>query len=161
LEWLGTRRSRPFFCWVHLFDPHAPYLAHEDLFGDEFADRPYDGEIAYVDRQIGRLIAALTARGIESQTLVVIVGDHGEGLGEHNAQSHGMTLYQEALRVPLIFHYPGRLAHGQRASETVSLVDLSPTVLDLLELPDPRKITGRSFKRALVRGEALPSLCFG
>src|SRR5205814_5148461 len=103
LSWLRKKRSRPFFCWVHLFDPHSPYLAHTDLFGDEFVERPYDGEIAYVDRQVGRLLEFLKARGLESQTVVVVVGDHGEGLGEHFERQHGMTLYNSTLRVPLIF----------------------------------------------------------
>src|SRR6516162_4816189 len=71
LTWLAGRKGRPFFCWVHLYDPHHPYVEHADLFGDEFAGRPYDAEIAYVDRQVGRLIDFLKARGLESRTLVV------------------------------------------------------------------------------------------
>src|SRR5262245_22977537 len=128
LKWLAEKRSRPFFCWVHLFDPHAPYLTHTDLFGNEFADRPYDAEVAYVVRHIGRLVDELKARHLETHTIVVVVGDHGEGLGEHNAQTHGMTLYQEALRVPLIFRHPGQLAPGGRVAQGLSIVDLSPTI---------------------------------
>ncbi|HEY3968843.1 MAG TPA: sulfatase, partial [Planctomycetaceae bacterium] len=124
LEWLKAPRSRPFFCWVHLFDPHSPYLPHTDLFGDEFAERPYDAEIAYVDQQVGRLLEYLKARGLDSQTLVVVVGDHGEGLGEHFERQHGMTLYNATLHVPLIFRYPAQLAPGGRLAANVSMVDV-------------------------------------
>ena len=161
LRWLGEARSRPFFCWVHLYDPHFPYLAHEELFGKEFADRPYDAEIAYVDRQVGRLVEFLKARGLESQTVVVVVGDHGEGLGEHVERQHGSTLYNTALQVPLLVRHPGRLAAGGRLAANVSLVDLSPTVLDLAGVADPRKITGRSFKAGLQGGMSPTGACYG
>ena len=146
LEWLKAPRSRPFFCWVHLFDPHSPYLAHADLFGDEFAERPYDAEIAYVDQQVGRLLEFLQRCGLESETLVVVVGDHGEGLGEHLEQTHSMMLYNSTMHVPLIFRHPTRLAGGRRLAANVSMVDISPTILDLLEVADPRKISGKSLK---------------
>ncbi|HEY3968844.1 MAG TPA: sulfatase-like hydrolase/transferase [Planctomycetaceae bacterium] len=161
LEWLKAPRSRPFFCWVHLFDPHSPYLPHTDLFGDEFAERPYDAEIAYVDQQIGRILEYLKARGLESQTLVVVVGDHGEGLGEHFEQAHGMTLYNATLHVPLIFRYPAQLAPGGRLAANVSMVDVSPTILDLLGATDPRKISGKSLKPALLGGSKPLSFCYG
>ena len=118
MAWLAERRSRPFFCWVHLFDPHAPYLTHADLFGDEFADRPYDAEIAYVDRQIGRVIGDLQTRGLDSHTLVVVVGDHGEGLGEHLERKHGMTLYDATMHVPLIFRQIGHLSPVRESPAT-------------------------------------------
>lgn len=160
LDWLGVTRSRPFFCWVHLFDPHAPYAAHADLFGGEFADRPYDAEIAYVDRQIGRLVDFLKARGLESQTLIVVAGDHGEGLGEHSALTHGMTLYDEALRVPLFFRQPGALHAGRRLAENISLVDVSPTILEMLGLAERWKVSGRSIAPALRGGPLAQLPCY-
>jgi arylsulfatase A-like enzyme/Tfp pilus assembly protein PilF len=152
LAWLARSRTGPFFCWVHLYDPHAPYLAHSDLFGDQFADRPYDAEIAYVDRQVGRLIDYLKTSGREPETLVVVVGDHGEGLGDHVERRHGSTLYNETLRVPLVFRLPKRLAAGIRVASTLSLIDISPTVLDLLDIGDPRIVTGQSMRSGLAAG---------
>jgi arylsulfatase A-like enzyme/Flp pilus assembly protein TadD len=161
LAWLRQPRSRPFFCWVHLYDPHFPYLAHTDLFGDEFTERPYDAEIAYVDQQVGRLVAFLKERGLEGQTLIVVVGDHGEGLGEHFEFAHGMTLYNATMQVPLIFRYPTKLPAAGRVGMNVSTVDVSPTVHELLGLPAPPNITGRSFRSALAGGTVPASLCYG
>jgi arylsulfatase A-like enzyme/Tfp pilus assembly protein PilF len=156
LRWLERKRSKPFLCWVHFYDPHAPYLGHEDVFGDEFAGRPYDAEIAYVDRQIGRLVEFLHNQMLDSQTLVVVAGDHGEGFGEHLEQGHGLTLYEEVLRVPLIIRQPERVPAGRAISDRISLVDLSPTILDLAGIPELRKVSGSSFGRGLV-GDKLPS----
>jgi arylsulfatase A-like enzyme/Flp pilus assembly protein TadD len=161
LAWLGENRSAPFFCWVHLFDPHAPYLSHADQFQDEFSDRPYDGEIAYVDQQIGRLMTFLKNRGIDSRTLVVIVGDHGEGLGEHVERRHGLTLYDATMHVPLIFRDPEQLSAGRRVASSISIVDLSPTILDVLGFNDRRATTGKSMKAALLGKTAPPSPCYG
>jgi len=161
LQWLGAKREKPFFCWVHLYDPHAPYLPHTALFGAKYVDRPYDAEIAYVDRQVGRLVDFLKTRGLESRTLVAVVGDHGEGLADHLERGHGLTLYHETMQVPLIFRHAGRLPAGRRVAGNVSLVDLSLTILDLLGLDDPRKITGKSLKKVLAGGEAPPGLIYG
>jgi arylsulfatase A-like enzyme/Flp pilus assembly protein TadD len=161
LAWLNQKHSGSFFCWVHLYDPHAPYLSHADLFGEAFADRPYDAEIAYVDQQVGRLVEFLRTNGLDSRTLVVVVGDHGEGLGEHVERTHGSTLYNVTMQVPLIFHQAGRLSAGGRVAANVSLIDVSPTIVDLLGLPDPRKITGKSFAGGLMGGELPPAICYG
>ena len=161
LAWLGQPRTRPFFCWVHLFDPHFPYLDHADLFDDEFVERPYDAEIAYVDRQVGRLVDFLKTHGLDAQTLVVVVGDHGEGLGEHVERTHGSTLYNATMHVPLLFRHPAKLAPGRRMATNVSLVDVSPTILELLGVADSRPITGKSIRPALSGGMARESLCFG
>jgi arylsulfatase A-like enzyme/Tfp pilus assembly protein PilF len=155
LAWLREKRSGPFFCWVHLYDPHAPYLTHQDLFGNAFADHPYDAEIAYVDQQVERLLTFLKQQDLDAQTLVVVVGDHGEGLGEHVERKHGMTLYDAVLHVPLLFRFPGRLIAGRRVPGRVSLVDLSPSLLDLLGLPDFRGTTGKSIA-ARLRGNPSP-----
>ncbi|MSR58720.1 MAG: tetratricopeptide repeat protein [Planctomycetaceae bacterium] len=161
LTWLRLKRSKPFFCWVHLFDPHHPYLPHADLFGDEFSDRPYDAEIAYVDRQVGRLLEFLKKQGLDRQTLVVVVGDHGEGLGDHFERMHGLTLYDEVMHVPLIFRLPEQGTSGKRIAADISMVDVSPTVLDLMGLADRRQITGKSFKPAILGHELAGSPSYG
>lgn len=154
LTWLQPRSRKPFLCWVHLFDPHFPYLTHEDRFGEEFKDRPYDAELAYVDKQIDRLITNLRESGALQNTLIVIVGDHGESLGEHGELSHSMTLYDATLRVPLLVVSPNERGRGHRVAEPVSLVDLTPTVLDRLGLRPLPHVSGRSLRPAL-RGEPL------
>jgi arylsulfatase A-like enzyme/tetratricopeptide (TPR) repeat protein len=161
LEWLGAKRPGPFFVWVHCYDPHQPYSSHADVFGGEFLERPYDGEIAYVDRCLGRLIDHLKQQSLESRTLVVVVGDHGEGLGEHDEMTHGFTLYSATMRVPLILHRPGKLPAGRRVPAAISLVDVSPTVLDLLGFRESRKVTGRVMTPALLGGECPPAALYG
>jgi arylsulfatase A-like enzyme len=157
LSWLKRRRREPFFCWVHLFDPHTPYNAREELFGDQFRNRPYDAGIAYVDRQVGRLLKFLRQTGLEDRTLVVVVGDHGESLGEHQERSHGFTLYEAALHVPLIIRCNGPDAQARRISTPVSLVDLCPTLLAALDPGSKLTCSGRSLLPAC-RGEDLPQL---
>ncbi len=161
LTWLAGERAQPFFCWVHLYDPHAPYLAHIDLFGDEFQDRPYDAEIAYCDQQIGRLVEFLKGHELESRTLIVVVGDHGESLGEHSERTHGSTLYNSTMRVPLIFRQQTRIASGRRVAEQVSLVDVAPTILDLLGAGASWKTTGKSRIREFAGCPAEPRSCYG
>lgn len=145
LSWLESRADEPFFCWVHLFDPHFPYYPHEETFGARFLASPYDGEVAFMDRQVGRLAEFLAEQGLDRRTLVIVAGDHGESLGEHGEQTHGYLLYNGALRVPLIAHLPGRVPAGQRVREAVSLADVFPTVLDFVV----GRRTGRGFARAL------------
>ncbi|MDB5334925.1 MAG: tetratricopeptide repeat protein [Planctomycetaceae bacterium] len=157
IRWLRPRTRKPFLCWVHLFDPHYPYLTHEDRFETQFKDRPYDAELAYVDEEIGRLISMLRESGALENTLIVVVGDHGESLGEHGELSHSMTVYDATLRVPLLMVSPGESRPGQRVAEPVSLVDLTPTVLDRLGLRPLPQVSGRSL-RATLRGEPLSPL---
>jgi arylsulfatase A-like enzyme/Flp pilus assembly protein TadD len=129
LDWL-ERAERPFFLWVHYYDPHEGYTPPEP-FATRFAGRPYDGEIAYADSELGRLVDDLSARGELDRTLVVLTSDHGESLGEHDELTHSYTLYDAVLAVPLIFSGPGvpakRLVEG-----VVSLVDVAPTLYSLL-----------------------------
>lgn len=125
-------RSRPWFLWVHLYDPHAPYAAP----GDAAGGSPYDAEVRFADAQVGRLLAAIDERGDMARTAIVVTGDHGEGLGEHGETTHGMLLFDATLRVPLIVAGPG-IAPAVRQMP-VSLVDVAPTILALAQLaPDP------------------------
>jgi arylsulfatase A-like enzyme/Flp pilus assembly protein TadD len=144
LAWLegNAASGEPIFLWVHLFDAHAPYEPPEP-FASAIAE-PYDGEIAEVDAQLGRLLAAFEARGLLADTLVAVAGDHGEALGEHGERSHGLLLYEPTLRVPLVLRGRG-LEAGGVVREPVSLVDLAPTVIDLLGAePIPLAADGRS-----------------
>lgn len=151
LRWLeGIPREQPIFLWVHLYDPHAPYSAPAP-FGAEFASRPYDGEVAYVDHQIGRVIDALRVRGALDDSLIIAVADHGESLGEHGEDEHGVFLYEPVIRVPLIVAGPG-VRRGHVVTEQVRTIDLMPTVLELLDLTGAADADGESLRVVLDGG---------
>lgn len=150
LRWMETVPvERQMFLWVHLYDPHAPYTAPEP-FGSRFAATPYAGEVAYVDHQIGRVLDALQARGILDDTLVVAVADHGESLGEHGEDEHGVFLYEPVIRVPLLMAGPS-VQPGLVVNEQVRVIDLLPTTLDVLGLPVPSGLDGETL-RSLLQG---------
>ncbi len=156
LPWLERHADgkTPFFCWVHYFDPHTPYNAP-----DEFVRRTqneYDAEVAYMDAEIGRLIRLLDERALLDQTLIVVVGDHGESLGEHGFPWHSLLLYHSIVRVPLIFALPGVLPQGAEVGEIARMSDVMPTILDLLGWPVPPEVSGESLAPALA-GEKLPA----
>ncbi|MEO8275526.1 MAG: sulfatase-like hydrolase/transferase [Thermoanaerobaculia bacterium] len=142
LTWLRRPRQRPFFLWLHLYDPHAPYQP-PSAFRSRYADRPYDGEVAYVDTQLDRLMHELDKRAAAAPMLVVFVSDHGESLGEHGERTHGLLLYDATLHVPLIFRFPGSLPAGAVRRDPVTLADVAPTVLALAGLPAARDLDGR------------------
>jgi arylsulfatase A-like enzyme len=131
LGWLEVRNDRPFFLWVHLYDPHAPYEPPEP-FRTAYAD-PYAGEIAFADAQIGRLLGVLERRRLLDRTAVVVAGDHGESLNDHGENGHGIFIYQSVIRVPLIVRVAG--VPPRRVPEVTRLVDIMPTVLDLVAAP--------------------------
>jgi arylsulfatase A-like enzyme/Flp pilus assembly protein TadD len=163
LAWLRgvTHHTQPFFCWVHLYDPHYPYRGHRELAATALGESPsYDAEVAFADVQVGRLLRFLREASQEERTLVVAVGDHGEGLGDHGEAEHGYLLNEEVLRVPAIVSLPGRLAQGHRVSGLVSLIDLWPTILEVLRIPAPRRSHGRSLYPALLGGDASPEACY-
>jgi arylsulfatase A-like enzyme/thioredoxin-like negative regulator of GroEL len=139
--------KEPFFLWVHYFDPHLPYVPPEP-FRSRFEDRPYDGEIAFMDAEIGSLLEEVGKQ--TSSLMVVVAGDHGESLGEHGEDAHGIFVYQATQRVPLIFAGPG-LPKGKVVKERVGLTDVAPTVLDMLGLPPLSDADGRSLL-PLLRG---------
>ncbi len=136
LEWLKRPRSSPFFLWVHFFDPHAPYEPPPP-FAAAFAKRPYDGEVAYADSQLARLLAFLDERGLRDTTLVVVTSDHGEGLGDHGEDEHMLLVYDSTLRVPLVLRWPGRLPAGARVGGQFRGIDLMPTLLELVGQTPP------------------------
>ncbi len=154
LEWLTAERDRPFFTWVHLYDPHAPYEAPEPYRSRFPATRngAYDAEIAFADAQVGRLIDALDRDGRLSETLVVVLSDHGEMLGEHGEQTHGFFIYDAAVQVPMIFAGPGVPAREIR--DQVRILDVMPTALEILGVPVPKVVQGVSLL-PLARGEHL------
>ena len=166
LAWLQRRSgsgAAPFFLWVHFFDPHDPYdppAPQRGLF-PQTADTgdlarsidAYDGEIRFVDDEMGRLLDAVVGKGHDEDTLVIVAGDHGEGLMQHNHMNHGLMIYEEAVRVPLVFHWKRRLT-PRTVPASVELVDLAPTALDLLGIARPAVFEGRSLKGALLGTEA-------
>lgn len=151
LSWLSHERGRPFFAWVHLYDAHTPYEAPEPYRGmfPATVSGAYDAEVAYVDEQVGRLLDGLASHDVLDDTLIAVAADHGESLGEHGEQTHGFFLYDATLRVPLLLAGPG--VPRVDVPDPVRLVDVTPTILELLGL-EPRH--GASL-RPLLRGKHL------
>jgi arylsulfatase A-like enzyme/Tfp pilus assembly protein PilF len=151
LDWLGKNSQKKFFLWMHLYDPHFPYRPPEP-YSHEYATQPYDGEIAFADEQVGRLLHFLKEKGLYQNTLIVLSGDHGESLGEHGEKTHGFFIYNATMHVPLIIRLPGRLP-GKRAALTlpdpVSLIDVMPTILAALGFETPAQVQGRSLLPSL------------
>jgi arylsulfatase A-like enzyme/tetratricopeptide (TPR) repeat protein len=139
LGWLREVRE-PFFAWVHVYDPHAPYDPPAEFLA-KAGGRPYDGEVAYADAQVGRLCDGLRQRGLFERAVIAVTGDHGEGLGEHGEQTHGMLAYDTTLRVPLILVAPAFSARG-RVSDPVSLADLAGSLLDIARIKPPGEMSG-------------------
>lgn len=140
LDWLRKNERNRFFLWMHLYDPHYPYRPPAP-YNEQYKDRPYDGEIAFADAQVGRLLAYLKANGIYRNTLIILTGDHGESLGEHGEKTHGFFIYNATLHVPVIIRLPGTPA-AKLVTEIVSLADLMPTVLNVLKIEVPSQVQG-------------------
>ncbi|HXB55646.1 MAG TPA: sulfatase-like hydrolase/transferase [Vicinamibacteria bacterium] len=158
ITWLQLMRqsSGPaprFFLWLHLYDVHDPYEPPEP-YATRYVGRPYDGAVAWVDELVGRLDDALARLELRDQTLLVVTSDHGEGLGEHGETLHGFFTYQTTLQVPFLARGPA-IHPGTRLAATVRMVDLFPTVLDMLGVPSPRGVhlAGASLAQAL-RGDS-------
>jgi choline-sulfatase len=143
--WLGSHRAGPHFVWIHLYDPHDPYEPPPP-YSDLYKDRLYDGEIAYADSALARFLQYLKAQAWYSKALVVLVGDHGEGLGEHREDTHGIFLYDATTHVPLILKLPGQSSAGKSVTAQVRTTDILPTVLDLVEVPAPSRLDGASLR---------------
>jgi arylsulfatase A-like enzyme/Tfp pilus assembly protein PilF len=141
-RWLDSVGSTRLFLFLQLHEPHAPYVAPE-RFGQL---APYDGAIAYADEIVGRLVQYLKTHQLYDQSTIVLVSDHGEGLGDHGEQEHGLFLYDETIHVPLIIKQAGGADAGRRVTDLVQHADIVPTVLDLVKAPVPGNLRGQSLK---------------
>jgi arylsulfatase A-like enzyme len=146
-------RTRPFFLWVHFYDPHEPYLQHPEVPVEDPSDLEalYDAEVRYTDMHLTRLVEELERQGDLDRALVVLTSDHGEALGDHGLQFHASALYEEQVRVPLVVVGKGA-PKGERRNTPVSLLGLAATLTDLVELPAPSSARTGSFA-SLVAGE--------
>jgi arylsulfatase A-like enzyme/Flp pilus assembly protein TadD len=153
LRWLTAGSDKPFFLWVHLFDPHSPYDPPAP-FREKYSGHLYDGEVAYTDQQLGRLLAAVMRKPGADNTLVAVLSDHGESLGEHGEYTHGIFLYDSTLRVPFLLAGPGVPA-GKRVKLQARAIDVLPSVLDLMGAPPPKGMQGMSLVPAW-KGKAMP-----
>lgn len=155
LQWLNTQSGKPYFLWVHLYDPHMPYNPPGE-FKEEYKKHPYDGEIAYVDQQIGRLLEVAGQKSPKDKTIIAVLSDHGESLSEHGEFTHGVFLYDATLRIAFMMAGPG-LPSGKRVKQQVRSIDFLPTVLNLMGADAPSNIQGVSlvpaFKGSTVRTE--------
>jgi arylsulfatase A-like enzyme/Flp pilus assembly protein TadD len=142
IAWLKRNKQTPFFIWIHLYDPHAPYEPPPP-YDKRFSD-PYDGEVAYADAALGRFFTYLRQRGLYDGALIAMMSDHGESLGDHGELMHGIFLYDETIHVPLVFKLPRELLAGHRVPTSVRLVDFAPTLLSMLSLPLPPTFQGQS-----------------
>ncbi|HXO42965.1 MAG TPA: sulfatase, partial [Thermoanaerobaculia bacterium] len=149
LAWLRGLRGlrgvahRPLFLFLHLYEPHSPYTPPEP-FASRYKDSPYDGEIANADSVVGDVLAELKRLGIYERAIVVLLSDHGEGLGEHGEAEHGMLLYRTTLQVPLLLKLPGSRLGGTSVAAPAALVDVYPTLVSLVGLQPPAGLPGRS-----------------
>jgi arylsulfatase A-like enzyme/Flp pilus assembly protein TadD len=141
LSWLSQLPDGPFFIWVHLYDAHDPYDPPPP-FKARYASQPYDGEIAYTDSTLAKLFAALRKHGLYDETLIAVMADHGESLGAHGENTHGVFLYDETLHVPLLIKFPANRTAGKRISGRVGLVDVAPTLLREAGIAVPATMQG-------------------
>jgi len=139
-RWLDQQRSQRVFLFLHLYEPHRPYAPPAPYAQYD----PYDGEIAYVDTIIGRLVDHLKTQQLYDRSTIILLSDHGEGLGDHVEQEHGLFVYDETIHVPLIIKQAGGAGAGRRIADVVQHVDLVPTILDLAKAPIPGNLRGRS-----------------
>ena len=140
--WLQQNASEPFFLFFHIYEPHTPYSPPEP-FASRHPD-PYDGDVAYADRLVGNLLERLKDLGVYDKALVILLSDHGEGLGDHGEQEHGVFVYRETQQVPLLLKLPRSELGGTSISRPVGLYDVYPTILELLGLEVEEEVTGLS-----------------
>lgn len=143
LDWLEKNRQGPVFLWIHIWDAHDPYDPPAP-FKARYADVPYDGCIAYVDATLGKLLAGLRTTGIYDGALIAVTSDHGESLGDHGENTHGVFLYDSTIRVPLLIKFPKARFAGQKVASRASLVDVAPTLLEAIRMPIPAAMQGIS-----------------
>ncbi|HKD02201.1 MAG TPA: sulfatase-like hydrolase/transferase [Terriglobales bacterium] len=151
--WLDKHPRGPFFLWLHFYDAHDPYDPPEP-FKAKYASAPYDGEIAYVDSQLGKFLTELKAKGRFDNTMIAVMADHGEALGDHGETAHGVFLYDETIHVPLLIKLPGARDAGKRVESRTGLVDVAPTVLQTAGLVPAKEMQGTSLLSEMATGAA-------
>jgi arylsulfatase A-like enzyme len=148
VQWLAQNSTNPFFLWIHLYDPHQPYDPPAP-YAKRFASDPYDGEIAATDEALGRLFAYLRQHGLYSGSVIAVMADHGEALGQHGEETHGVFLYDETVHVPLFIKLPQERFAGRRVTSRARLVDVAPTILEAAGISVPEEMQGESLLHAL------------
>ena len=143
LAWLSKHPKGPFFVWIHLYDAHDPYDPPEP-YKSRYASAPYDGGIAYEDAAVGKLLRQLKLRGLYDSLVIAVTADHGESLGAHGEETHGVFLYDETMHVPLVIRLPHGVAAGKQIENRVELVDIAPTLLQEAGITIPAEMQGRS-----------------
>jgi arylsulfatase A-like enzyme/Flp pilus assembly protein TadD len=159
-SWLNTHADGTQFVWLHFYDPHDPYEPPPP-YSETYKDRLYDGEIAYADSALGQFLTYLKKQGWYEGAMIVVVGDHGEGLGEHHEDTHGIFLYDSTTHVPLIVKLPDEREAGRAVEAQVRTTDIMPTILSLLGIAAPANLDGESLEALLGSGEAAPRTVFG
>jgi len=159
-KWLTAHPAGPHFVWVHLYDPHDPYEPPPP-YSQIYKDHLYDGEIAYADSALGNFLRYLKLHKWYENAIIVVVGDHGEGLGEHGEDTHGIFLYDSTTHVPLIVKLPDERDAGRVVSAQVRTTDILPTVLDLLAIPGPAKLDGESLRPLFTEKNSGDRVAFG
>jgi len=158
--WMTAHPSGRHFVWVHLYDPHDPYEPPSP-YSQTYKDRLYDGEIAYADSALAHFVRYLKKSARYENAFIVVVGDHGEGLGEHHENTHGIFLYDSTTHVPLIVKMPGGNDKGKVADAQVRTTDVLPTVTDLLHVPPPEHLDGKSLQPYFAGSESKDRIAFG
>jgi arylsulfatase A-like enzyme/lipopolysaccharide biosynthesis regulator YciM len=153
LAWLDKHPKGPFFIWVHLYDAHDPYDPPEP-YKSRYAADPYDGGIAYQDAVVGKLLRHLKLRGLYDGAVMAVMADHGESLGAHGEDAHGIFLYDETIQVPLLIKLPHASAGGNRIEDRVELVDVLPTLLQEVRIEIPKEVQGESLLALMEPGAA-------
>jgi arylsulfatase A-like enzyme/tetratricopeptide (TPR) repeat protein len=154
LAWLEEQKGNPFFAWIHLYDPHSPYEPPEPYYSEyshQGLSGLYDGEIAFMDEQIGRCVSWLEKNDLSKNTMIILIGDHGEGLGSHGEGTHGYFIYEYAVHVPLLIIAPFPEFQGERSTSQVRIVDIFPTLMEIAAVTPPAKPHGRSLLPLMFR----------
>jgi choline-sulfatase len=156
-KWLeGYKRNNPIFVWIHLYDPHAPYEPPEP-YRTKYKQNLYAGEVAYADAMVGKILRLFEARAPATNSIIALVGDHGEGLGDHNELTHSVLIYNSTLSVPMMIYAPGRIKPGDSVDSLSRTIDLAPTMLDYLGIKD-KLGEGISWKSVVDQGASPPKL---
>jgi choline-sulfatase len=158
-KWLTAQSAGPRFVWIHLYDPHDPYEPPPP-YSEKYKDHLYDGEIAYADSALGQFIDYLKNHGRFDESVMLVVGDHGEGLGDHGEDTHGIFLYDSTTHVPLIVKLPRAANAGTVVDAQVRTTDITPTILDLAAVPAPDGLDGESL-RPFFSGSGADRTAFG